>query len=162
MKIKLLLLVAIAFLASCTTKPKTELKAVENIKGTAVYGDSVKNDNVIDLAAIPTAMKNESKMNMKVKGRINEVFTDKSCWMIMKLSNGENMRITFKDYNLFVPKTIKGKEVILDGFAYSDTTSVEDQQHYAQEAGKTDAEIAKITTPKIQLAFQASGLVVLK
>lgn len=159
---KLLLIASIAFLASCTTKPKTKLKAVKNIKGTAVYGDSVKNDNVIELGAMLTAMKNETKMDMKVKGRVNEVCTKKGCWMIMKLSNGDNMRITFKDYNLFVPKTLKGKEVILDGFAYSDTTSVEEQQHYAEDAGKTAMEIAKITTPKIQLAFQASGVVVLK
>ncbi len=71
------------------------------------------------------------------------------------------MRVTFKDYKIFVPKDLIGKEVILDGFAYADTSSV-DQKHYAEDASKTAAEIAKITTPKRQLAFEAKGVVVMK
>jgi len=81
--------------------------------------------------------------------------------MIMKLNDGDDMRVTFKDYKIFVPKDLAGKEVILDGFAYADTTSVEDQRHYAEDAGKSAAEIAKITTPKKQLAFEAKGVVVM-
>ena len=79
----------------------------------------------------------------------------------MKLNSGEDMRITFKDYKIFVPKDLIGKEIILDGFAYSDTTSVEDQRHYAEDAGKSKAEIARITKPKKELAFEAKGVVVM-
>ena len=81
--------------------------------------------------------------------------------MTLKLDNGEDLRVTFKDDKLVVPKTIEGKEIILDGYAHTDTATVEDQQHYARDAGKTASEIAKITTPKIGLAFQARGVVVL-
>lgn len=151
----------LTFLASCNNQPATELRAVENIKGLAVYGDSVKNDNVIDLTAIATAMKDESKMDMKIRGKVNEVCAKKGCWMVMKLSNGDDMRVTFKDYKIFVPKDLTGKEVVLDGFVYSDTTSVEKLRHYAEDAGKSSAEIAKITTPKKELAFEAKGVVVM-
>lgn len=157
----ILSIIAISFLAACNTQPKTELHAVENVKGTAVYGDSIANDNFIELAALQTAMKDESKKDMKIKGLVDEVCQEKGCWMTMKLNNGEEMRVTFKDYKIFVPKDLGGKEVILDGFAYTDTASVEDLQHYAKDAGKSDAEIAKIISPKPQLAFEAKGVVVM-
>ena len=150
-----------ALMASCSNQPQTALRATDNIKGTAVYGDSILDANVIGLASVPTAMQDKEKMDMKIRGTVNEVCQKKGCWMIMKLNNGEDMRVTFKDYKIFVPKDLTGKEVILDGFAYADTTSVEDQRHYAEDAGKSPAEIAKITTPKKQLAFEAKGVVVM-
>jgi hypothetical protein len=147
-------------LAACNAQTTTELRATENIKG-KVYGDSIKDANIIDLSAISTAMKDESKMNMTIRGKVNEVCEKKGCWLIMKLSNGDDMRVTFKDYKIFLPKDVTGKEVVLDGFVYSDTTSVEKQRHYAEDAGKSAAEIAKITTPQKQLAFEAKGVVVM-
>ena len=98
----LLSLALIAFLASCNVKPKTELQAISNIKGTAVYGDSVKNDNVIGLEAMLTAMKDESQLDMKIKGIVSKVCENKGCWITMKLDNGKELRVTFKDYKIFV------------------------------------------------------------
>lgn len=161
MKRIILSVITIAFLAACNNKPQTELQAVENIKGTAVYGDSVKNDNFIDVTSIKTSMQGETKKDMKVKGVVKEVCQQKGCWMIMNMDNGEEMRVTFKDYKIFVPKDLAGKEVILDGFAYADTASVEDLKHYAKDGGKTAAEIAAIKIPKEQLAFEAKGVVVM-
>jgi len=157
----ILSVIALAFLAACNTKPKTELQASKNIKGTAVYGDSIANDNFIEVAALQTAMTNETKKDIKVKGIVSEVCQEKGCWMTMKLDNGEEMRITFKDYKIFVPKDLAGKEVILDGFAYNDTSSVENLRHYAKDAGKSESEIAAIISPKKQLAFEAKGVVVM-
>ena len=153
------LLFLVSSLAACNAQTTTELRATENIKG-VVYGDSIKNTNIIDLAAITTAMKDETKMNMTIRGKVNEVCAKKGCWLVMKLSNGDDMRVTFKDYKIFVPKDLAGKEVILDGFAFTDTTTVEKQRHYAEDAGKSATEIAKIKTAKKDLAFEAKGVVV--
>lgn len=148
-------------LAACNPQTTTELRATDNLQG-KVYGDSIKDANIIDLSAISTAMRDESKMNMTIRGKVNEVCEKKGCWLIMKLSNGDDMRVTFKDYKIFLPKDVTGKEVVLDGFVYSDTTSVEKQRHFAEDAGKSAAEIAKITTPKKELAFEAKGVVVIE
>ncbi len=156
----LLSIIVLAVLSACNS-PKTETQTVENVKGTAVFGDSVKNDQVIELASIQTEMKGESKKDMKIKGVVKEVCQEKGCWMTMTLDNGDEMRVTFKDYKIFVPKDLGGKEVVLDGFAYTDTTSVEKLRHYAKDGGKTEAEIAAITSPKEQLAFEAKGVVVM-
>ena len=153
-------LLAVTILAACNTEPKTFLHSTKNVSGT-VFGDSITDANVFDLATMSAAMKNETKKDMKIRGIVNEVCQKKGCWMTMKLNNGDNMRVTFKDYKIFVPKDLSGKEVVLEGFAYADTTSVENLQHYAEDAGKSKSEIAKITAPKKQLAFEAKGVVVM-
>ena len=101
------------------------------------------------------------KKDIKIKGLVKEVCKNKGCWMIMDLGNGNDIRVTFKDYKIFVPKDLTGKEVILDGFAYNDATSIETLRHYAKDGGKSEAEIAAITTPKDQLAYEAKGVVVM-
>lgn len=151
---------ALTFFAACNNT-QIEIKAIENVKGTAVFGDSVKNDQVIELASVQTEMKGESRKDMKIKGVVKEVCQEKGCWMTMTLDNGDEMRVTFKDYKIFVPKDLGGKEVVLDGFAYTDTPSVEKLRHYAKDGGKTEAEIATIMNPKEQLAFEAKGVVVM-
>lgn len=160
MKKIILSIFALAILAACNNT-KTETQVIENVKGTAVFGDSVKNDQVIELASIQTEMKGESKKDMKIKGIVKEVCQEKGCWMTMTLDNGDEMRVTFKDYKIFVPKDLGGKEVVLDGFAYTDTTSVDKQRHYAKDGGKSEAEIAMIISPKVQLAFEAKGVVLM-
>lgn len=155
------LLIAFALFAACNNQSKTEASIPELVKGTAIYGDSVRNENIIQLASIQSSMKGETKKELKLRGQVKEVCQNKGCWMTMDMGNGESIRVTFKDYKIFVPKDLGGKEVVLDGFAYLDTSSVESQQHYAKDAGKSEAEIAAITSPKVQLAYEAKGVVVM-
>jgi hypothetical protein len=74
------------------------------------------------------------------------------------LGDGEEMRVTFKDYGFFVPLDAAGKTVIMEGKAYYDTTSVDMLRHYAEDAGESPEEIEKITEPKLELAFEATGV----
>lgn len=95
----------------------------------------------------------------KVTAKITACCQNKGCWMMVDLENGKTMRVTFKDYGFFVPKDCPGKTVIMQGRAYTDTTSVEMLQHYAKDAGKSKAEIDAITQPEVNLAFEADGLI---
>ncbi|MNY81520.1 hypothetical protein D3C86_2231200 [compost metagenome] len=70
------------------------------------------------------------------------------------------MRVVFKDYAFFVPKDIAGKTVVFEGEAKKTTSSVEHLRHYAQDAGQSKEEIAKITEPKDELTFVAEGVIV--
>ena len=47
---------------------------------------------------------------------------------------------------------------IVAGKAFVTVTSVEELRHYAEDAGKSVAEIAKITSVKKEFAFEASGV----
>ena len=71
------------------------------------------------------------------------------------------MMVKFKDYGFFMPLDIVGKEVVLDGEASVKEVSVKQLKHYAEDAGKTKEEIAKIKEPKKELQFVAKGVLVL-
>ncbi len=96
----------------------------------------------------------------KVTGTVTGVCQAKGCWMTLDTGNGNSMMVTFKDYGFFVPKDITGKSVVIDGKAEIRTVSVDEQRHLAADAGKSQAEIDKITEPKEELRFVADGVLV--
>ena len=97
--------------------------------------------------------------------KVSEVCQAKGCWM--NLTSGADsthveMFVQFKDYGFFMPKDLAGKEVIVEGKAYKEATSVEELRHYAEDAGKTEEEIAAITEPQMEKKFLATGVVLVK
>ena len=103
-----------------------------------------------------------SEYTGKVTGTVVSVCQNKGCWMKLDAGNGQTMMVTFKDYGFFVPKDITGETVVIEGVAEMKTVSVEEQQHYAKDAGKTQAEIDAITQPKTELSFVADGVALVK
>ena len=154
-----ILIVSVVFVA-CGSPQKTELHGPQTLKG-MVFGDSVLDNNIRDVDAMLAVMQKNPTMKLKVKGIIDDVCKEKGCWLTMKLPNGETMRVTFKDYGFFVPKDVKGKEIVVEGVAKIDSISIETQRHYAEDSGLSKEEVQKITTAKQQLAFEAKGLVIL-
>jgi hypothetical protein len=73
------------------------------------------------------------------------------------LGEEKEVMVKFKDYGFFVPTDATG-EVIVNGKAFVKETSVDELQHYAEDAGKSPEEIAKITEPKKTLSFLADGV----
>jgi len=66
-----------------------------------------------------------------------------------------------KDYAFFVPVALKGKNVVLEGTAEKEITSVDELKHYAKDAKKSKNEIDAITVPKEEIRFLAKGIKVL-
>ena len=96
----------------------------------------------------------------KFTATVSEVCQAKGCWMKLQLQDGGEAMVRFKDYGFFVPKDIAGKQVVVSGKAFVDMMSVEDQQHYAEDEGKSAEEIAAITEPKKTYSFEASGVLI--
>lgn len=126
---------------------------------TGNFGATITKDGAIDVKTLPAAMKGKASSNVKIKGDVLAACQAKGCWMTADLGNGESMRMRFKDYGFFVPKDAGGKEFYAQGVASWDTTSVAELQHYAEDAGKSKAEIEKITEPKVELVFLAEGVI---
>lgn len=61
-----------------------------------------------------------------------------------------------------MPKDIKGRKVIMEGYAYKLVTPVEELRHYAEDEGKSKEEIEAITEPLEELKFMASGVLLLE
>ena len=104
------------------------------------------------------SLKPGDTLELKFASKINSVCKMKGCWMILELPEEEEVRITFKDYGFFVPKDSENRDVIVEGKAFLNEMSVEDQKHYAEDEGKSEAEIAAITSPEITRAFIANGV----
>lgn len=135
---------------SCTQKDKL-----------SYYGASIDTSEALAPVDFLSTMQENDSVNVKVKTKIIETCSMKGCWMTVELPNGEEMRVTFKDYGFFVPKdSVEGKEVIFEGVAKKTTTSVEMQRHYAQDAGKSAEEIASIIEPKEEISFVATGVAI--
>ena len=52
----------------------------------------------------------------------------------------------------------EGQDVIMQGKAFKEITPIEELRHYAEDAGKSEEEIAAITQPKEEYKFMASGV----
>lgn len=96
----------------------------------------------------------------QLTGKIVEVCQAKGCWMKVDLTNGEQVFVKFKDYGFFVPLDAAESNVVMKGKAFIEEMSVDEQKHYAEDEGATKEAIAKITTPKKTLRFEADGVLI--
>jgi hypothetical protein len=156
-------LAAAILLASCGNsndgKPKID-SASNDTAHTAYFGDKISPDGAIKAEQVKAALGKHDSLAMKVEGKVVDVCQRKGCWMEIKLGDAETMRVTFKDYGFFVPKNTGGKTVIVEGYAYNDTTTVAELRHYASDGGKTQDEINKITEPEVAVTFEAKGVII--
>lgn len=128
----------------------------------ASYGEKIDDKNVMstqDMAAKFKTLKPGDTVDVKFRGKVNEVCQSKGCWMRIDLMDEEAM-VKFKDYGFFMPLDIADQEVIMEGKAFVAEVSVDEQRHYAEDAGKNEDEILAITTPERTLSFTASGVLI--
>ena len=98
---------------------------------------------------------------MKFSASVNEVCQAKGCWMLLDIGTNEAM-VKFKNYGFFMPKNIADKEVIVNGKAFISEVSIDEQRHYAEDAGKSEDEIAKIIEVKKTLSLEADGVLLIE
>ena len=134
----------------------TEQKTTKEFIGTQFEVKRVKPLETIKEEYL--ALKANDTNYVAFKAKVNKVCQAKGCWMRLALDNDQEIMVKFKDYGFFVPKDIKDKKVVVHGEAFISETSVEEQQHYAKDGGKSEEEIAAITMPKKTLGFTASGV----
>lgn len=131
-------------------------------QGVSYHGKKITEKGAIPATELSTQMGTKEKMPAKVEGTVESVCQMKGCWMKVKTGDGQTMRVTFKDYGFFVPKDIVGKTVVVQGTAETTVTPVDELRHYAEDAGKSKEEIAKINEPEKALTFVADGVIVKK
>ncbi len=127
------------------------------------FGKAIVSENAIPVQAMAeqyNLMKSGDTLNSKIMATVKEVCQAKGCWMTLNLEDGNEVMVKFKDYGFFMPKDIAGKEVIANGKAFVEEMSVDEQKHFAEDAGQTEDEIAKITKPKKTYSFEADGVLV--
>lgn len=159
-KLFLILWLPALLIAGCGKSAQKSAAAV-GPNGEQYFGEKIDETGAIALSDMLAKMKetNLAQTEAKVSGTVTGVCQVKGCWMTLQTPDGDDMRVTFKDYGFFMPKDIAGKNIIMRGTAKVDTTSVADLRHYAEDAGKSEAEIAQITEPEVAVTFVADGVI---
>lgn len=144
----------------CSVVFLTAVAQPKPAKTGSLYGARTTAAGALEVNLLEEKLATADKFTGKVKGTVVSVCTKKGCWMKLAQTDGEGIMIRFKDYKFFMPQNIVGKDVVLEGVAEKTTTGVEMLKHYAEDAGKTKEEIEKITEPKTEIEFIASGVLV--
>lgn len=157
------MMIGLAVISACGN-PKTDAKNEAPAKDTTLsyFGDTITMDGAVAADQLMAQMNGRDSVKIKLTGRVDEVCQKKGCWMTMNIGGDKTMQIRFKDYGFFVPKDAPGKTAVIEGVAFTDTTSVEQLKHYAEDAGKSKEEIAKINAPEVSLSFEANGVIIKK
>lgn len=132
--------------------------AVEIVPGS--YGATLEENSAVGTSEMISAVETSGTFTGKIAGEIKEVCTNKGCWFTMDLANGEPMRVTFKDYGFFIPTNSQGFPIILEGVATMTETDVETLKHFAEDQGKSKAEVDAIIAPKREITFEATGVMI--
>ena len=139
------------FILSCSTPQISE---------DGFYGESFKQNKFLELNDLTQQMASQDTVQAVVKGRVESVCQKKGCWMNIVSEDGKSIFVKFKDYGFFMPLDIVGQEVVMNGIAYKEVTSVEELKHYAEDEGLPREEIENIIVPKEEFKFMASGVYV--
>lgn len=129
------------------------------------FGEQISAQNALSPEEMMAKYKNlkpGDTLELSFEGKVNTVCKSKGCWMELDLPEEENVMVKFRDYGFFVPKDIEEQKVVIHGKAFVAEVSVEEQRHYAEDNGKSEAEIAEITVPKRTLSFLADGVLIKK
>ena len=139
-----------------------ETAVVETKMNYQSFGAEINDENVEDKSTMVAKygkMKIGDTVDVKFTSTVNSVCQSKGCWMRLDMGDKESF-VKFKDYAFFMPKDIAGQEVIVEGKAFVEETSVEDLKHFAKDAGKSQVEIDAITEPELTYSFISSGVLI--
>ena len=156
---RLILFISIVSFVAFSCKDKTETN--KNLAKYKSFGKEIIIDDALPAERMAEHYKSMTvgdSINSKMVAKVDEVCKSKGCWMRLNLEDGNQVMVKFKDYGFFVPKDIDGKEVVINGKAFVNEVSVDEQRHYAEDAGKSPKEIAAITEVKKTYSFEADGV----
>ena len=147
---KLLLLLSISAIAF----------SVNAQKGTA-YGEKMSTKKAVTVTKFKSKLESGDNWTGVVTGKVKEVCKSEGCWLRLDDGSKDGILVKMKDHNFVVPKDIDGKTVYISGVAKKSTTTIEQLKHYAEDAGKPTAEIDAISTPKVEIKMDATGVIVM-
>ena len=160
MKYIYLSLIAIIF-SSCKQAQKDQ-SSIDELTTELVtyYGQEIDQNGISNYEEMKSATMESGLSKTKLEGTILQTCPKKGCWMSLATSS-DTLFVRFRDYGFFVPTdSISGKVAVIEGDLFLDTITVEMRKHYAEDAGKSEEEIAAITEPEYDVNFIADGVII--
>ena len=124
------------------------------------YGEPMK---ISDREAIPVATVIESPerytdKTILVSGIVSEVCAHKGCWIrLAEKVGGKSVFVKFvcPVEGRLIPLDSVGQETLVEGTLVVETLSQDEARHYAEDAGKSAEEVAKIVGPQTHLRMKS-------
>ena len=139
---------------------KAQVEPTTSADGTqSFFGEKITSDGAQSLDEVINELQSKEEIETKIKGTVTSVCKKKGCWMNVQSESGEEIFVKFKDYGFFMPLDCEGQEVVMRGKAFTEVTTVDELRHYAEDEGKSEEEIKKITEPVTELKFMSDGVV---
>jgi Domain of unknown function (DUF4920) len=120
------------------------------------YGAPISAKNPLSLQAALKKLDAAPSADVLIESKVDKVCVVKGCWMALTNAR-DDVRVTFKDYGFFVPASIIGKTVIVEGTLEKVVMSLDDTKHYVKDAG---GDPSTVTQPRTEYRIVASGVAV--
>lgn len=124
------------------------------------YGESFDKSQKFTLNDLYKAMDMADSVDMIISAEIIQTCKKAGCWMEIQNADGTmKTKVFMKDHAFGVPlEGCEKKSCLVHGRAFRYNLSVEYLRHLAEDAGKSKAEIEKITQPETAIAIDAWGV----
>lgn len=153
---RIMFLAILGFTLSATAQKKEKVPAAKDV----VYGQVSEEKSLVGVDELADKLV-DNAFTGQIKGRVAEVCKAEGCWIRLQKADGTTMMVRAKDHAFVMPENIVGKTVLVEGSATVKETSEELRKHYAEDAGKSKEEIAKIKGSEKSVEFAAKGVKVL-
>ena len=153
---KILFSAMILLAVTANAQDKEKVQAAKGV----VYGIVAEDDKAIAVDDINAKLVN-NQYEGQIKAKVVEVCKAEGCWIKVQRKDGAPMMVRAKDHKFLMPENIVGKTVLIEGNATVKETTEEMRKHYAEDAGKSKEEIAKIKGSEKDVQFAAKGVKVL-
>ena len=153
-KIFFLSFLAIGIAANAQDKEK-----IQAAKG-VVYGQVSEEKSPVAVDDLQNKLV-DNAFTGQIKGKVTEVCKAEGCWIRLQKQDGSSMMVRAKNHAFLMPENIVGKTVLIEGNATVKETTEEMRKHYAEDAGKSKEEIAKIKGSEKSVEFAGKGVKVL-
>lgn len=126
------------------------------------YGEKITGSESVSVSKAIEILKGSqtNQIDTLIKAKVTSVCQAKGCWLALTNADDRdrNIRVTFKDYGFFVPPTLVGDVVLVEGTLKEVELSLEDSKHYIKDAGGNPDEV---TQPITEYQMIAAGVKVI-
>jgi hypothetical protein len=123
------------------------------------FGKTVNPRQGMPATKVESFMDKMTRISTTITGKVLIVDKPQGGWFTMDAGNGKTIKVHFKDYNITIPKELKGRTVMIEGVAQKQFIA-DDMQHFAGDTVKGKKQHQVNVNPKQRLTFEATGLMV--
>lgn len=125
------------------------------------YGKEIKAKSAVNLDKVLKEYSKYENKDVVMEAKVKKVCAKKGCWMTLQGSD-KTFRVKFHDYSYFVPMSLMGKKVWVEGQVLRKKLSIKETKHYLEDAGASKEEIAAVKKPSFEYNIVAKGVRVVR